>query len=355
MVLGRVDWNGNLGEEMRKNYISITILIAILTTTLLSPSIFAQSPQISNGLSYLTFTQNPDGSWNGTIYKGMLSTTVTTIETLAVLGQENSSNYTSAVLWLQSQDLATTDYLSERIHALSVAGTDLNLLLSYIDQLALIWGGYENYEANSLDTVLALQALRKINYQDQNIISSALYYLTNNQNADGGFGFYQGDESNVYMTALVSSTLQQFPRTTSLATAINKATDYLIAHQNTDGGFRSGGVNPAPTSTIYETALAYIALADVTTDATVMGNAINYLTFTQSPNSSWNDDPYSTALALKALYLWENMAIPPQPNTGTVTGKVVDAYTNQPLSGAVIILQSNASYAVQQNKQAAIT
>jgi len=30
-------------------------------------------------------------------------------------------------------------------------------------------------------------------------------------------------------------------------------------------------------------------------------NAINYLTTTQLPNGSWNDDPYSTALALRAL------------------------------------------------------
>jgi subtilase family serine protease len=32
-----------------------------------------------------------------------------------------------------------------------------------------------------------------------------------------------------------------------------------------------------------------------------MQNAINYLTTTQLPNGSWNDDPYSTALALRAL------------------------------------------------------
>ncbi|MEW6418770.1 MAG: prenyltransferase/squalene oxidase repeat-containing protein [Nitrospirota bacterium] len=105
------------------------------------------------------------------------------------------------------------------------------------------------------------------------------------------------------MTALVSMVLQQFPRTTSIATAINKATSYLIAHQNADGGFGEGGGTPPlqSTSTIFETAHAYLALVGETTDATVLGNAINYLTSTQLPNGSWDDDPYSTALALRAL------------------------------------------------------
>src|SRR4030043_443593 len=103
------------------------------------------------------------------------------------------------------------------------------------------------------------------------------------------------------MTAMVSSTLQQFQRTTSIATAINKATGYLIAHQNADGGFGEGGGTPPLQSTVYETAYAYMALISETTDATVLGNAINYLTSTQLPNGSWNDDPYSTALALRAL------------------------------------------------------
>ncbi|MEM7828011.1 MAG: carboxypeptidase regulatory-like domain-containing protein, partial [Candidatus Aenigmatarchaeota archaeon] len=56
------------------------------------------------------------------------------------------------------------------------------------------------------------------------------------------------------------------------------------------------------------------------------------------PNGSWNDDPYSTALALRALYLSENKPLPPPPpTTGSVMGKVVDASTNQPLSGVSVV------------------
>jgi len=88
---------------------------------------------------------------------------------------------------------------------------------------------------------------------------------------------------------------------------------------------------------VFETSLVYIALVSVTTDNTVLGNAINYLTATQLQNGSWHDDAYGTALALRALFFSENKPPPPPvPTTGTITGTVVDAATNQPLSGATI-------------------
>lgn len=193
---------------------------------------YAQSQQVTNGLNFLFSTQNPDGSWNGTLLRGPFSTTVNVIDTLSVLGQGNTSAYSNAVSWLQAQDLETTEQLSDRIYVLSAAGTDRALLISYIESITGAWGGYEDYDINNFDTSLAVRALKKINYQDQNMISAAVDYLISTQNTDGGWGFKEGMDSEVHYTALISKTLQQFPRTTSIATAINKATTYLIAHQN---------------------------------------------------------------------------------------------------------------------------
>ena len=143
-------------------------------------------------------------------------------------------------------------YIAWRILALSEENIDLtpdlNLLLQW-QNIDGGWGGYLEFLSSNFHTALTLQALKAINYSDQDTISSALFYLTNNQNTDGGFGFYPEDESNVYMTAMVSITLQQFSLTVDLATAINRATDYLINQQQVDGSWGS----------IYETALAYIA------------------------------------------------------------------------------------------------
>jgi hypothetical protein len=119
----------------------IAIFLLFLTHFLFISFAFA-SPQIINGLNYLTSTQNPDGSWGNEISStDILPATVTVIETFQVLNQTGISNYSNALLWLQSQGLNTTDYLSERIHALSVAGTDLNLLISHLDEIYTgAWG-----------------------------------------------------------------------------------------------------------------------------------------------------------------------------------------------------------------------
>ncbi len=94
-------------------------------------------------------------------------------------------------------------------------GSDESLLVSYIDNTSGVWGGYEGYGINNLDTVLALDALKSVNYSNQTTISNAVLYLVTNQNTDGGWGFYAGDDSNVYMTALV---LQVFDVETGTAT-----------------------------------------------------------------------------------------------------------------------------------------
>lgn len=266
----------------------------------ISSSSFAQSPQISSGLAYLTATQNPDGSWGGgASYADYLPSTVSVIDALKALNQTGTAGYSDALSWLNSQGLNTADYLSERIYSLSASGADLSLLLLYEDPSIGAWGDYYDFKVNNLNTALALQAFKTINYPDLNIISHALGYLTGAQNPDGGWGFTHstssgGDYSNVYMTAMVLNTLSQFKTTYNLQTNINNAVSYLLSHQNPDGGF---GSSPA---TVYETALAFEALltsgADISSSAP---NAINYLLSTQSPNGSWNDDPYSTALALR--------------------------------------------------------
>ena len=313
-------------------------------------SAYAQSNAITDGLSWLGTQQNVDNSiGNITSTTDITRTTVAVMDTLQALNQTNTTLYTGAVFWLQSQSISTTDYLSERMFTLLSGGSDEGLLVSYIDPASGVWGGYAGYGINTLDTALALDALNAVNYSSQATISNAVLYLVTNQNPDGGWGFYTGDNSNVYMTAMVASTLEQFARTSSIATALNNAMNYLVAHQNSDGGF---GSSP---STVYETALAYIALVGLTTDDTILGNAANYLSSTQASDGSWNEDAYSTALALRALYLSQNKPMPPQATTGTITGNVVDAATNQTLNNVSVVLVSDPSISTTTNSSGAFS
>lgn len=316
---------------------NLFIICAALYLVVFTAIAQAQLPQISTGLSYLTSSQNSDGTWaTGAISAEITAATVSTLETLKLLNQTAGTSYTSGVSWLQGQSPKTVDDIAKKVIALSLADGSVNALIPALDTLKGAWGGYDGYENDILDTSLALQALKSANYTDLTTINPALAYLTGSQNPDGGWSFTKGEDSIVYITAIVSATLQQFPQMTTIATAVNKATTYLLAHQNADGGF---GV----TLTVYETALAYTALVAVSTNQAALGSAVNYLTTNQSANGSWNDDPYSTALALKALYLSENKPSPPPPPPagGKITGTVIDKITGQKVTGVVVVLDSN--------------
>lgn len=209
-------------------------LILFLSITLFFASLsYAQSQQVTNGLNYLFTSQNPDGSWNGTLNRGPFSATVNVIETLSVLRQQSTPTYSNAVLWLQAQDLRITEQLSDRINTLSAAGTDRDLMVSYIDSETRAWGGYASYDVNNLDTALAIGALRKINYQDQDLIYSAVSYLISMQNADGGWGFKQGMDSELYYTTSIINILQQMQQTPAISASIQKALAYRVTSQNT--------------------------------------------------------------------------------------------------------------------------
>jgi len=321
------------------------LFFAVLFQILLVSNVFADNAsQITNGLNYLTSTQSTDGSW--TSGDDSIMTSAEVIKTLRLLNQTGTPSYTLALTWLQNQPLETTNHLAARVYILAATGNDSSLMISYLDELVYAWGGYDDFTVNNEDTAFALQALKAINYADQTVIQSAISYLLSHQNTDGGWGFDNGDTSNIYMTSVVSRTLQHFSQTTAIAAAVNKAMSFIVLHQNSDGGFGSS---------IAESALAYIALVAATTDNTVLGNAAQFIINTQATDGSWQEDPYVTALALQVLYYSANKPLPPSAVLATVSGTVIDASTNQVLKGASAILQSNTAINVTSDSSGVFT
>jgi protocatechuate 3,4-dioxygenase beta subunit/prenyltransferase beta subunit len=295
-------------------------------------------PGMDTGVAWLMSNQKSDGSWQNLA----LSAVRDTAEATTTLKDFTSAqaNYTAGLQWLSGANPVNVDYLSRKIEVLSASGQEVQALVSELVSRQNAdggWGSNGLYRSTPVDTAFALRALTGIQYADQNAVARSVEYLLAKQKSDGGWGFYQEDQSNVLMTATVSGVLQKFTSRVSVAAAIEKAKNYILSHQNSDGGF---GSSP---STVYETALAYMTLSGVTTDGTVLGNALNFLMSEQSADGSWIEDPYSTALAVRVLYLTKDLpATPPVPTTSTVTGKVIDGTTNQPLGNVTVVLLADA-------------
>jgi subtilase family serine protease len=278
----------------------LLIIITLLLSWSFVTSVQAQLPQVTSGLSYLTSSQIPDGSWRaGSSLVETTTTTVTVLETQKLLNLTGDTAYSTGASWLQGQSMQGVDPIAGRIRALSLTGGSVDALIPLFNPLSGAWGGDIEYETNNLDTSLALQALKAANYPGQSVIFQSLSYLITTQNADGGWGFTKDDDSSVFVTAHVLRTLAQYKTEFLAEPQVNKAVAFLLSRQNPDGGFGSDA------STVYETALAFIAVVESgqtgAPQVAPLQNAINYLTASQSANGSWNDDPYSTALALQAL------------------------------------------------------
>lgn len=125
-------------------------------------------------------------------------------------------------------------------------------------------------------------------------LNRAFQYLFSLQKSDGGWGAPQDGPSSIHMTAMAMISLRRGPGGNEKGVTVSRAAGYLLSRQHADGGF--GDVF----STVHETALACHALEDLLDDPEVLYRARRYLILSQMENGSWNDDLYSTALALEA-------------------------------------------------------
>lgn len=321
---------------MRFRFYKYFVIIGLLS--LLPAIAWAQATQISLGLDYLAQSQNTDGSWGGTAaaINDFFPSTSTAVDALKLLETTPSNNRTNAINYLSAQSLDVTDYLSRRIVSLTGTGADTSADLTALDALKNPdggWGGAAGFTSGVLDAALALQALGASG-GDAGTMSVAVNYLLAAQNTDGGWGFVKGDWSDVYYTAIVMQALETQVQSTTIANAVTNGAAYLVAHQNPDGGI---GNSP---STVPDTALALMALARTTSDATARASATQYVLTQQLGDGSWDDDPYSTALALQALYLVENLPTPVSATNGQYKGIVVDNATGVPIAGAQVALES---------------
>ena len=375
----------------------------------------AGAQSVPTGLSYLSASQSPSGTWGDPQGSGFRDSTVV-LDALGALGQSSSTGYSEGIASLQGSTASNNDYLARQAVSLATAGTAVGPLTTPLltaqeaeefnsslpNYPAGGWGAASGFATDTLDTALALRALRAAGFEAgltvvneqvavgattpahpfnfpagasglyifirattgamrvcltipsggtgcldrnptnvpvnwvgipeqtgtyrlwvQNMASvpisyslearfttadgfsvernsRALRYLGLAQNADGGWGIARGEDSSLMITTEVLLALEAYGSAFAPRSAIDNGVNWLITtKRNPDNGF---GSVPG-TSTAYETALAMLAIHGASPAAPSLDPARAYLGTTQLANGSWNDDPYSTALALRAVEL----------------------------------------------------
>ena len=272
-------------------------------------TLFAATALSDDWLTWLLTTQHGDGPWGDSADIEVRDTTEV-IATYIWLDLSGTS-LQAAGNWADQLFAGNLDYLARQIMMMTLAGEDIGDLDDQLVAAQNSDGGFgfrAGYGSEPLTTLVVLQGLEVAGYrigtpEGDAAIGGSLFYLMDVQDAAGGWGYTGEDESRVVMTALVLETLRPYragsvtrgDQTYVVATEIDEGLAWLKSQQNPDGGWGADG------STVYQSALTSMAILNLGDEPTDLSGAQGYLVGEQDANGSWEDDPFTTAVAKRAL------------------------------------------------------
>ena len=280
----------------------------------------ALSPEVSRGLSWLQSQVQLGGTLanEGSSIATALQNRAEVAQTLKTL----STLPASLADAIAGETEGNTEYLARRIVSLTLAGRDVSALVTTLSAHQNPDGGFgggAGYDSNAIETGWALIAFKSSNAIAP--VFPALGYLTSTQASDGSYS--APGRPDVESTAIAVLALRLYASEFNNVIAIQRAVVYLLAQQSPA---QQWGDSVFLTSTAYEAVHDFVPLQP--TGTAVRG----FLAASQGSEGSWdNGDPFSTALALRALLLAGTA--PANPALAIVRGTVIDSQTGLPLDG----------------------
>ncbi|MBN1763578.1 MAG: hypothetical protein JW878_10995 [Methanomicrobia archaeon] len=314
-------------SKKRPVLFSFTLLLCLLLSFSSSFSTASATPQdqqqyplphndarIQQALDYLRTLQNDDGGFSNPGEESSLSNTQWVIMALVAAGEDphdwikngqSPIDYVSA----NAKNLAgSTDY-ERMILALSAAGENPRAFAGrdFVTELKQTYlkenGQFSDFSYTTIWGILALSAAEED-------VSKSAAWLKQQQNADGGFAWVPGEQSDFDDTAAVIEAFSAAGERPD-STVIREALEYLHAGQNNDGGFRYFGSSPSNTASDAWVIQALVACGQDPQGAawTVNGtNPVDHLLSLQQPDGSFyytsyikSNPGYMTVCALTAL------------------------------------------------------
>lgn len=278
-----------------KKLITFITLFTFLMTTLFLPTTSAQvfaaeniDSTVTNAIQWIGANQNADGSWGLSQQQKMLDTPII-LEVLSKYGYLTEKQ-PIGINWLQANPPVDNNYLTKYLSVPNmVSAVSITELLNTQSSYGG-WGNGVGSSCNNQVTASALKVLLDIDDYDQQVITGA-FHLISTQNADGSWGLTKDEAGSIYITGLVRDVLYRFQQKTryDLDIELEKAATWLLSKKNSDGNW----------GRIDLTCMAYKGLQyDKWSD---VKDVPQYLSDLQLSNGSWDNDPYTTILALEVV------------------------------------------------------
>lgn len=293
-----LSWNKMINkylDYLRGIRLPVAVFLLIILNTLplaqASSEIYRSSSDFA--IQWLNQQQNLDGSWGARDDIKHLYTTEV-VNAMQAINTRNSANYWG-IAWLENHYSTNVDYKARRIIALMPHGNNLSAEIDYLvaaQSFAVVgsnngWGLTSGYDGSALDTALALQAYAQ--YSLTTNVQFALDYLKSTQQADNAWAFVEGEDSDPVTTAHVILALLLYQ-------AIDPALSAVIDNAVTALGSMVD-INSSPLEKAHA-ALAFLRYDNNSIQARTL---IDSLVVDQLFDGSWNTDPYTTAVVVRAF------------------------------------------------------
>jgi Carboxypeptidase regulatory-like domain/Prenyltransferase and squalene oxidase repeat len=296
----------------------------------------AQSPpaDVTRGLTWLQSQVNADGTI-ASEDSSIARPNQVKSEVALTLKQLGGTGFASVATRLQLEDESITETLARKIIVSVAAGGDP---ASLIDPLLAAqnrdggFGAIKGFQSNVRDTAWALRALNEAARTATPVAQSASSYLRGKVGANGQIKGTSETQS-IDDTALALLALKG---QTGTDAALAQISTYLRTNLSASGSWLASD---------FITASVWIGVSSLISSNTDRESVKNFIRSKQLANGSWGDDPYVTALALRALTI-ESQTSPTV--LASVTGRVIDR-NGANLQGVDLRLTSSAGTATGQS------
>lgn len=278
---------------LKKRLLALVLVVGVLMTSIginvYAAEVTPQESAITNAVEWLNSVK-ANGIWGDS---NLVNETCEVLQVFNML--DIDTNVSDAYSWLDKNGYAANNDSLSRYIAINTANNDaLTKLLGNQNED----GGFgltSDYTSDTLDSLLAMEALMNTEDKCQDEVELLISYLISVQNEDGGWGNNRKSGSNAVFTARIADaifnyTFQNFLQADAVTDSLEKAAAYL---KNIDYNDFSDE-NIKQSLYVYNFLCDYSKIADST-------EFIQNLITVQNENGSFYEDINTTCLVIKIL------------------------------------------------------